>query len=249
MAGSNCARMYRNANADAARAAATSVPAPRDSRAVQRARGVTTGVTLVTTMTAAPTTARAVDRRPMPTARMNAPVSAPARRQCIPSDAYDAKKIATGAARSALRCNGTPRTMRYAVRSVHRSSPSRPARSAAHMVTTPSVSDAAYTSVSVAFSQTDDMPPAATADANAMAPLAVARHTSRPVSPAATAVATAENRFVATAYGRKNQSFAQTFSTRMKSGVPGGCGMPSERVAAMNSPASQNVTSGASVSA
>ena len=33
------------------------------------------------------------------------------------------------------------------------------------------------------------------------------------------------------------------------SGVPGGCGMPSTCAAAMNSPASQNVTPGASVSA
>lgn len=33
----------------------------------------------------------------------------------------------------------------------------------------------------------------------------------------------------------------------MKSGVPGGWGMPSVRAAAMNSPASQKVTDGASV--
>ena len=40
---------------------------------------------------------------------------------------------------------------------------------------------------------------------------------------------------------------AQTCAIITKSGVPGGCGIPRMRVAAMNSPASQNVTVGAKV--
>ena len=47
----------------------------------------------------------------------------------------------------------------------------------------------------------------------------------------------------------EKSAFAHTLTSSTKSGVPGGCGIPSEWAAAMNSPASQKVTSGASVSA
>src|SRR5690242_8671264 len=60
----------------------------------------------------------------------------------------------------------------------------------------------------------------------------------------AVAVQKAEKRLVATANGTRR---AQTFSRKTYSGVPGGCGIPSECAAAMNSPASQKVTSGARV--
>src|SRR4051812_42684003 len=71
--------------------------------------------------------------------------------------------------------------------------------------------------------------------------------TSAAASTAAVTVHTAEKRLQATPYGRKANSRAHAASRRMNSGVPGGCGMPNDRALAMNSPASQKVTSGASV--
>jgi hypothetical protein len=62
-------------------------------------------------------------------------------------------------------------------------------------------------------------------------------------------VHTADRKFVATANGRNDSNFPHTFSSNTKIGVPGGCGIPSTRAAAMNSPESQNVTLGASVAA
>ncbi len=57
----------------------------------------------------------------------------------------------------------------------------------------------------------------------------------------------AESRFRRQAYSPKGKSIAQTWATITKSGVPGGCGTPNVFAAAMNSPASQKVTDGASV--
>jgi hypothetical protein len=56
-----------------------------------------------------------------------------------------------------------------------------------------------------------------------------------------------EKRFVAVANGRKARSFAHALRSTTNSGVPGGCGIPRLCAAAMNSPASQNVTPGARV--
>jgi hypothetical protein len=106
--------------------------------------------------------------------------------------------------------------MKYTVSQVHRaasrSSAALPARSPLHIMRTPSASDAAYTSVSVALIHADDIAPAHTAAANAIAELPFARCTSCAVTNAATAVATAEKRFDATANGRKNNALLQTFT-------------------------------------
>src|ERR1051325_3960711 len=67
----------------------------------------------------------------------------------------------------ALRCSGNESANRYAASSVHRRSPVRPATSADAIAATDSASDDAYTSVSVAFCQTDDIVPATSAAANA----------------------------------------------------------------------------------
>ena len=53
------------------------------------------------------------------------------------------------------------------------------------------------------------------------------------------------SRFVRYAHDPIGSSVAHTCPMSTKSGVPGGCGMPRIFVAAMNSPASQNVTVGA----
>ncbi len=75
----------------------------------------------------------------------------------------------------------------------------------------------------------------------------LARQIQSALSPTAAAVHTPEKRFVAVANGRNPSRCAHALSSAMNSGVPGGCGMPSVFAAAMNSPASQNVTLGASV--
>ena len=54
-------------------------------------------------------------------------------------------------------------------------------------------------------------------------------------------------RLVRHAHSPTGSSVAQTWPISTKSGVPGGCGMPRIRIAAMNSPASQKVTVGARV--
>src|SRR5438309_3491099 len=136
--------------------------------------------------------------------------------------------MTTGAATSELRCSGSASAKQYAARAIHRRSPVRPAASAATIETSVKPSEAAYTSVSVAFCQTDDVAPAAIAAAKPAAREPVARPTNQALKPPANAVDAAEKRFVATANGRNARIRAHVLSMRMNSGVPGGCGMPSE---------------------
>jgi hypothetical protein len=70
----------------------------------------------------------------------------------------------------------------------------------------------------------------------------------RKKNPAAAELSSALSRLVRKAYSPMGNSMAQTWAIMTKSGVPGGWGMPSVFAAAMNSPASQKVTVGASVS-
>src|SRR5688572_22332532 len=102
---------------------------------------------------------------------------------------------------NALMCRGTAIEMRYAARISQRWPSARPARSATASVNTANANVAAYTSVSVALSHAVDMLPAQSAAANPPAVLPVHRVTRRALTPPATAVHAAENRFVASAVG------------------------------------------------
>jgi hypothetical protein len=106
-------------------------------------------------------------------------------------------------------------------------------------------SEAEYTSVSVALSHTVAELPNPRPAANAAGTSRVHRVTRIAASPPATAVHAAASRFVATAVGRRSSSNLQARPTRMNSGVPGGCGIPSDSIADANSPASHSVTLGA----
>ncbi len=64
---------------------------------------------------------------------------------------------------------------------------------------------------------------------------------------AAAALKIAVRRLVRYANAPIGTSVPHTLPISTNSGVPGGCGMPRILAAAMNSPASQNVTVGASV--
>src|SRR5690348_6468601 len=92
-------------------------------------------------------------------------------------------------------------------------------------------SDAEYTSVSVALNQTVDIPPSTSAAATPENVSRIHRVTSAAQTPAATAVQTAARRFVATAVGRNPSTTRHARAITMKSGVPGGCGIPNESTA------------------
>ena len=143
------------------------------------------------------------------------------------------------------------------------SSSSRPARgsarrrrqrSASHDIA-PIVNVAtAYTSVSLLFCQLVKVNPPSTAPAAAV-PSRRRGSSSRSDSwatrkkqPAPAALRRALRKLVRAANSPTGTSIPHTWAIITYSGVPGGCGIPSTRAAAMNSPASQNVTPGASVS-
>jgi hypothetical protein len=108
--------------------------------------------------------------------------------------------------------------------------------------------EGAYTSVSFALSHTLDINPARTPPAIAAFGLPVHRDIIPAKVPHAAAVQTADRRFTEYANPKSGASaLPHTLPMRMKSGVPGGCGTPSDFIAARNSPASQYVTPGASV--
>ena len=112
-----------------------------------------------------------------------------------------------------------------------------------------SASDAEYTSVSVALSQTLEPVPAITAAAIPATGQPVHRARSQATIAPALVAHSAENRFTIGATGAHGTRCVHALAARTNSGVPGGCGMPSVWIAARNSPASQKVTDGASVAA
>src|SRR5690242_15231778 len=122
-------------------------------------------------------------------------------------------------------------TVRYATNTSQRSRVEPvdlPARSPHQIATTDSASDAAYTSVSVALNMTDDMLPAQMAPANAAQRSPVARASHHAPAPPASAEASAEKELVASGVGRNQSSSDQLRVRSTNSGVPGGCGIPSE---------------------
>src|SRR5256714_2354967 len=252
MAGSRRERTSSTSTADAATAATKSSRiGPGVCRGIDR--HICPAIGDATTMTA-PITVISNDTRPTPIAVTTTPVRASAVCQSTkPSSLLAARYTATGAATSALRWSGTASTIRYAVNTRQRALAIRPAWFATASVTATSASDAAYTSASVALSRTELMPPAQRTPPSTYQPSLRPRSNRGPRAMSATlstpvvAVQSAENRLHATAYGRNGKSRAQSARSRMKSGVPGGWGMPNDLALAMNSPASQKVTSGASV--
>jgi hypothetical protein len=124
-----------------------------------------------------------------------------------------------------------------------------PARSPAHRITQPKNSATAYTSVSVALSQTVDMRPAVIPAAvpAKLSPVHLPNRLARMPQPRA--VHTAESRLIERANPKRSPNARlHTLPSRTYSGVPGGCGIPSVLMAARNSPASHSVTPGARVS-
>jgi hypothetical protein len=111
MAGSNCARIRRNAVAESATLVMASAPTTYRLLATPipgswNARGPTAASSNSTSP--APTTH--ADMRPTPAVTMLTPKSTSALRQSnSPVGRADASQIATGAAMSALRCSGTAR--------------------------------------------------------------------------------------------------------------------------------------------
>src|SRR5690349_14849423 len=91
----------------------------------------------------APTAPNHGDTRPAPITATKAPVSNTAERHRNPLSDFVASTMATGEVTNALRCNGTASAIRYAVSSVHRVSPVRPALSPAQIDNMPSARDAA----------------------------------------------------------------------------------------------------------
>lgn len=104
-----------------------------------------------------------------------------------------------------------------------------------------------YTSVSVALCHTAAMAPPTSAAATPAADRPVHRVTNHAKQLDAAAVDAAEARFAAYANGRKESNDVQARTPKMKSGVPGGCGIPRLYAVARNSPLSHSVTVGASV--
>src|SRR5688500_324460 len=73
------------------------------------------------------------------------------------------------------------------------------------------------------------------------------RSDTRNQSAAVTALVAAAKRLIRTAYDAASGSSPQTCAISVKSGLPGGCGIPSTFAAAMYSDVSQNAVVGASV--
>ena len=113
-----------------------------------------------------------------------------------PSPVLKTNRIALGTTSSAIRWSDHASPARYAARSAHRASEFSPARSAAQRMMQPKSSATAYTSVSVAFSHTVDMSPAASPAAAAAKPSLVhlAKRLARMPHPKA--VHTADNRLI-----------------------------------------------------
>src|SRR4051812_38580247 len=91
--------------------------------------------------------------------------------------------------------------------------------------------DAEYTSVSVAFSQTVDIPPKTNPAATAAQVSRVHRATSDAAIAAAAAVDTAARRFVAATVDGTGNSRRHARAISTNSGVPGGCGIPNDSTA------------------
>src|SRR5438132_1214769 len=159
------------------------------------------------------------------------------------------RSSAAGATTSADRCRAQPRPSRYAESKAQRESPPTPARSDAKSSTQPSRNASAYTSVSVALSQSVDIPPATRPAqiAPALSPVHLEKSAEMSAQPAA--VAAAESKSTERANPKSGaKRKLQTFATSTKRAVPAGWGIPSVRIAARNSPESQRVRTGARVS-
>lgn len=226
----------------------------RDSRPRSR-----TGTIADAIASATPARSRDSDTRPTPAATTSTPPSSTRRdRSQLPVRPRAASAMAAGAPTSALRCIAGASAMRYAVQSSHRCRPmavslSSAARVAAASMSTTCSREMAYTSVSVALAQAVAMRPAQSVPATAPQPPPAARPTARATTQAlmapASAVASAERRFIARAAPANGASASvHTRPIATYRGVPGGWGIPRPCAAAMNSPASQKVTPGASVS-
>src|SRR5688500_16154563 len=166
-----------------------------------------------------------------------------------PSWVVKARRIALGSASSGMRWSDHARPAMYPRSRIHRASDLIPARSPAQRIQHPKRKVTAYTSASVALSHTVDINPAVTPAAVPPRPSSVQRAKRLASIPHAAAVHAADRRLIDRANPKTGaKTMLQTLPSITYSGVPGGCGIPSEWMAARNSPESQSVTLGARVS-